>query len=84
MATISSSLKSKPDSQLSPARFGTRTPAKRLERKEKLGERRQEKRPLAEDSPLCSDKGRRGSDWKCCGFACFLRDMLVGTSADQE
>lgn len=59
-------------------------PGKTARKEGEVGERRQEKRPLAEDSPLCSDKGRRGSDWKCCGFACFLRDMLVGTSADQE
>lgn len=28
------------------------------------------------DSPSCSLSTGCGSDWKCCGFACFLRDML--------
>lgn len=82
MATIS--LKSKPDSRLSAASSGLGPRQSGSERRAEVGERTKEKRPLAEDSPLCSDKGSRGSDWKCCGFACFLRDMLVGTSAERE
>ncbi|TNN24261.1 hypothetical protein EYF80_065616 [Liparis tanakae] len=44
---------------------------------EEAQRRREEAQRGAEDSPLCSEKGRCGSGWKCCGFACFLRDMLA-------